>query len=102
MNNKTCMLALSSGHDWFQKPLNIHKGKRACLQKISCNQILKRKSLCISMHCLETGVSEPKPELYSSAIVLKKHTMASTQHTAQHTMASSQSQLNICQTIPPF
>ena len=91
MNNKTCMLALSSGHDWFQKPLNIHKGKCACLQKISCNQILKRKSLCISMHCLETGVSEPKPELYSSAIVLKKHTMASTQ-----------SQLNICQTIPPF
>ena len=91
MNNKTCMLALSSGHDWFQKPLNIHKGKRACLQKISCNQILKRKSLCISMHCLETGVSEPKPELYSSAIVLKKHTMA-----------SSQSQLNIFQTIPLF
>ena len=82
------MLALSSGHDWFQKPLNIHKGKRACLQKISCNQILKRKGLCISM----TGVSEPKPELYSSAIVLKKHTMASTQHTAHstaHTMAST-------------
>ena len=85
MNNKTCMLALSSGHDWFQKPLNIHKGKRACLQKISCNQILKRKSLCISMHCLETGVSEPKPELYSSAIVLKKHTIASTQYTAHST-----------------
>ena len=33
MNNKTCMLALSSGHDWFQKPLNIHKGKCACFEK---------------------------------------------------------------------